>query len=93
MSLMKTRNPSKSLTTCPTMNKIVHFPGISHAFPGISHAQIQDIPRFLLCHAVPGGRKPGLQDLQGIRCVIFHNALVDEEIGFIYVEYWYYWYW
>ena len=50
MSLMKTRNPSKSLTTCPTMNKIVHFPGISHAFPGISHAQI---PGYSQVFAVP----------------------------------------
>ena len=56
-------------------------------FLGFPMPKSQDIPRFLLCHAVPGGRKPGLQDLQGIRCVIFHNALVDEEIGFIYVEY------
>ena len=58
------------------MNKIVPFPGISHAFPGISHAQIPgDSQVMLLCHAVPGGRKPGLQDLQGIRELRFFTML------------------
>jgi len=68
---MKTRNPSKSLTTCPTMNKIVHF-------PGISHAQMAQIPGYSQVFAVPGGRKPGLQDLldlQGIRELRFFTML------------------
>ena len=75
MSLMKTRNPSKSHTTCPTMNKIVHFPGISHAFPRISHAQIPGSSQVCtLCHqraCQVGGSKAS------------KICKVDEEIGFM----------